>query len=117
MDTRQLAESFVSGLAAGDPLRVFQEYYADDVEVHRCRVEEVVVRRGKAAGETAAVGFLTNCTIHSIAAESVLSDGDKAVIELAIDVTPNGADRRATRVLIVQTWKEGKVVRQWNYLA
>ena len=117
MDTRRLAESFAEDFRSGNALGAIEAYYADDVEVHRCRIQEVTVRRGKAASGTAAIGFLTNCTVHGVEVESVLSDGDKAVIELSVDATPNGGDRRTSRIVMVQTWRQGKVVRQWNYFA
>lgn len=47
MDTRRLAESFADGIRSGNALGAIEAYYADDVEVHRCRIQEVTVRRGR----------------------------------------------------------------------
>jgi len=113
MDIRAQVEALVAGVQKGRSLDVFEEYYADNVVMNWNGVDD---RVGKAANREFREFFAHNVQFHTIAAESVLVDGDKAVIEWVYDVSSAGGPRVHRKHVIVQTWESGKIVRQNFYV-
>ncbi len=113
MDTRACVTALIAGIRAGRSLDVFDEFYADDVVMNWNGVHD---RVGKEANREFREFFTHNVHFHAIDAASVLVDGDKAAIEWLYDVTPPGGPRVHRKHVIVQTWKDGKIVRQDFYV-
>jgi hypothetical protein len=113
MDIRAQVAALVAGIHAGRSLEVFEEFYADDVVINWNGVDD---RVGKAANREFREFFAHNVQFHFLAAESVLVDGDKAVIEWVYEVSSAGGPRIRRKHVVVQTWESGKIVRQSFYV-
>ena len=113
MNIRNCVEDLVAGVTSGGHLDVFENYYADDVVMCWDGVNE---RVGKQANREWRDFFAHNVEFHEIRAECIVVDGDKSVIEWSSDITPSGHPRTKRRHVVIQTWRDGKIVRQEIYV-
>jgi len=112
MNTRDLVQSVIDGILAGKILETFDTYYADDVVMSENRVDE---RVGKAVNRQYEEAFIGNVEFHGASVGHVIVDGNTAAVEWTFDLTPKGGSRTMQHQVAVQTWKDGKVVREDFY--
>jgi len=114
MDTRSCVQEMTRMMTALDVILALDRFYHKDIEVSAIGQEERI-RTGKAAGSSGVHNWFTNCTLHAVHVEFQAIDGDNAAVELLVDSTPNGQDRRLERLVMLQIWKDGKIIRMTNY--
>lgn len=115
MSTREHVKAVIDGILAGKILETFDKYYADDVIMSENKKEE---RVGKAANRAYEEYFVNNFIFHAASVGLILVDGDHAAIEWTFEISPKaGGDRMVQKQVAVQTWKNGKIVREDFYHA
>lgn len=112
MSTRENVQAVIDGILGGKILETFDQYYAEDVVMSENGAGE---RIGKAANRAYEEQFVSNVTFHGASVGDVVVDGDKAAIEWVFDLTPKGGSRVTQRQVALQTWREGKIVREVFY--
>lgn len=115
MSTRENVKAVIDGILAGKILETFDKYYADDVIMSENRKDD---RVGKAANRAYEEYFVNNFVFHGAKVGLVIVDGDTAAIEWTFELSPKaGGDRMVQSQVAVQTWKNGKIVREDFYHA
>ncbi|MDY7095136.1 MAG: nuclear transport factor 2 family protein [Acidobacteriota bacterium] len=112
MSIRDKVQTVIDGILAGKILETFDEHYADDVVMSENGQDE---RVGKQACREYEVAFVENVEFHGAKAGLVLVDGDHAAVEWEFDLTPAGGERVVQKQVALQTWKDGKIVREVFY--
>lgn len=113
MSVKTQVQAVIDGIKAGKILETFDAYYADDVVMTENRKDE---RIGKAANRKYEIEFLNNVQeFHGAQVGRVIVDGDHAAVEWTFDLTFKGGNRVTMQQVAVQTWKNGKVVREDFY--
>ncbi|MGD9852839.1 MAG: nuclear transport factor 2 family protein [Nitrospirales bacterium] len=113
MSIKAQVQAVIDGIKAGKILETFDAYYADDVVMSENRKDE---RVGKAANRKYEIQFLDNVQeFHGAQVGRVIVDGDHAAVEWTFDLTFKGGNRVNMQQVAVQTWKNGKVVREDFY--
>ena len=112
MSTRENVGAVIDGILKGDILGTFDRWYADDVVMSENGAEE---RVGKAANRAYEEAFVNGVEFHGAEVGTVVVDGDHAAVEWTFELTPKGGERTVQRQVAVQTWKDGKVVREVFY--
>lgn len=112
MSIRDKVQAVIDGVLEGKILETFDQYYADDVVMSENGEDE---RVGKEACREYEVAFVENVEFHGAQASLVLVDGDHAAVEWEFDFTPKDGDRVVQKQVALQTWKDGKVVREVFY--
>ncbi len=103
----------IGGILAGKILETFDAYYADDVVMSENQTEE---RVGKVVNREYEIKFLDNVLeFHGAEVGRVLVDGDHAAVEWSFDITFKDGNRVKMQQVAVQTWKEGKIIREDFY--
>ena len=73
-------------------------------------------RIGKAANREYELKFLENVQeFHGAKVGRVIIDGDHAAVEWSFDITFKGGNRVKMEQVAVQTWKDGKIIREDFY--
>jgi len=115
MSIKNQVQAVIDGVIAGKVLETFDAYYADDVVMSENRKNE---RVGKAANRKYELQFLENVQeFHGAQVGRVIVDGDHAAVEWTFDITFKGGNRVNMQQVAVQTWKDGKIVREDFYHA
>ena len=115
MSINNQVQAVIDGVIAGKVLETFDAYYADDVVMSENRKNE---RVGKAANRKYELQFLENVQeFHGAQVGRVIVDGDHAAVEWTFDITFKGGNRVNMQQVAVQTWKDGKIVREDFYHA
>jgi len=115
MSINNQVQAVIDGVIAGKVLETFDAYYADDVVMSENRKDE---RVGKAANRKYELQFLENVQeFHGAQVGRVIVDGDHAAVEWTFDITFKGGNRVNMQQVAVQTWKDGKIVREDFYHA
>ena len=115
MSTNNHAQAVIDGILAGKVLETFDTYYADDVVMSENRTDE---RVGKAKNREYELQFLDSVQeFHGATVGRKIIDGDLAAVEWTFDVTFKGGKRVVMNQVAVQTWKDGKIVREDFYHA
>ena len=115
MSINNQVQAVIDGVIAGKVLETFDAYYADDVVMSENRKNE---RVGKAANRKYELQFLENVQeFHGAQVGRVIVDGDHAAVEWTFDITFKGDNRVNMQQVAVQTWKDGKIVREDFYHA
>lgn len=109
MSIQQEVQAVIDGIRAGRILQTFEQYYAEDVVMSENGERQ---REGKAVNRAYQKALVHRLEIHAAEVLSQLIDGDRAAIEWELDVTPNGGARTKRRQVALQTWRDGKVVRE-----
>ena len=113
MSTNNQAQAVIDGILAGKILETFDAYYAEDVVMSENRAEE---RVGKEKNREYELQFLDSVqAFNGATVGRILIDGDNAAVEWTFDVTFKGDKRVVMHQVAVQTWKEGKIVREDFY--
>ncbi len=115
MSTRDNVQAVIDGILAGKVLETFDAWYADDVVMSENKQDE---RVGKANNREYEVQFLENVQeFHSAQVGRILVEGDDAAVEWTFDLTFKGGNRVVMRQVALQTWENGKIVREDFYHA
>ena len=113
MTVKNQVQAVIDGILAGKILETFDAYYADDVVMSENRKDE---RVGKPANREYELKFLENVQeFHGAQVGRVIVDGDNAAVEWTFDVTFKGGNRVVMQQVAVQTWKNGKIIREDFY--
>lgn len=112
MTLRDDVQAVIDGIRAGKILETFDAYYDDEVVMSENGVDE---RVGKAANREYEQAFVDGVTFHGAEVGLVLVDGDHAAIEWAFDLTPADASRTTQKQVSMQTWRNGRIVREVFY--
>jgi ketosteroid isomerase-like protein len=112
MSTRENVQAVIDGILAGKILETFDRYYADDVVMTENGVEE---RVGKVANRGYEENFVNHVEFHGATVGRVIVQGDHAAVEWTFDLTPKGGERVTQKQVALQTWKDGRVVREDFY--
>lgn len=113
MSTKANVQAVIDGILAGKILETFDAYYADDVVMSENKKDE---RVGKAKNREYELQFLGNIQeFHGANVGKTLVDGDNAAVEWTFDVTFKGGNRVVMEQVALQTWKDGKIIREDFY--
>jgi ketosteroid isomerase-like protein len=112
MSIRNDVQAVIDGILKGDILGTFDRFYAEDVVMSENGADE---RVGKPACRGYEEAFVNGVTFHGATVGRVLVDGDHAAVEWAFDLTPKGGERVVQKQVALQTWKNGRVVREDFY--
>jgi ketosteroid isomerase-like protein len=112
MAIRENVQAVIDGILAGKILDTFDRYYSEDVVMSENGAEE---RVGKAANRKYEENFVNSVEFHKADVGAVLVDGDHAAVEWTFELTPRGGQRAVQKQVALQTWKNGKVVREVFY--
>ena len=98
---------------AGKILETFDAYYADHVVMSENQADE---RVGKVVNREYEIQFLDNVQkFHGAQVGRVIVDGDHAAVEWSFDITFKDGNRVKMQQVAVQTWKDGKIIREDFY--
>jgi ketosteroid isomerase-like protein len=115
MSIKTHVQAVIDGILAGKLLETFEAYYADDVVMSENRKDE---RVGKAANREYEQQFVGNVQeFHGAQVGRMLVDGDHAAVEWIFDLTFKGGNRVKMQQVALQTWKDGKIIREDFYHA
>ncbi len=113
MTVQNNVQAVIDGITTGKVLETFDTYYADDVVMSENRKDE---RVGKAANREYELQFLDSVQeFHGAKVGRVIVDGDQAAVEWTFDITFKGGNRVTMEQVTVQTWKDGKIIREDFY--
>jgi hypothetical protein len=112
VSTRDHVEAVIDGILAGTILETFDRYYADDVVMSENGINE---RVSKAVNRKYEEEFVNGVEFHGASVGRVIVDGDQAAIEWTLEFTPKGGARVTQKQVAVQTWRDGKIVREDFY--
>ena len=113
MSIKNHVQAVIDGILTGKVLETFDAYYADDVVMSENKTDE---RVGKAANREYEIQFLNNVQeFHGAQVGRVIVDGDHAAVEWSFDITFKDGNRVKMQQVAVQTWKDGKIVREDFY--
>jgi ketosteroid isomerase-like protein len=112
MNTRACVQSVIDGIRAGRLLKTFDAWYADDVVMSENGMTE---RVGKAVNRQYEEQFENSVEFHAARVGAVIVDGERAAVEWTFELTPKGGKRTVQKQVAVQTWKNGKIVREDFY--
>ena len=113
MSVKNQVQAVIDGILTGKILETFDAYYADNVVMSENLKDE---RVGKAANREYELKFLDNVQeFHGAKVGRVIVEGDHAAVEWTFDVTFKGGNRVAMQQVAVQSWKDGKIIREDFY--
>ena len=113
MSVKTQVQAVIDGILTGKILETFDAYYADDVVMSENLKDE---RVGKAANREYELKFLDNVQeFHGAKVGRVIVEGDHAAVEWTFDLTFKGGNRVAMQQVAVQSWKDGKIIREDFY--
>jgi len=108
-------QAVIDGIVAGKIMETFDAYYADDVVMSENQKDE---RVGKAANQAYELKFLENVQeFHGAKVGRVIVEEDHAAVEWTFDITFKGGNRVNMQQVALQTWKDGKIIREDFYHA
>ena len=105
--------ALIEGLTTGRLMEVFEAYYADDVVMSENGVDDPA-RHGKDKNRGYEQYFAANAQWHGVKVGPVIVDGDHSTYQMWMDFTFHG-QRVVREQLALQTWKDGKIVREVFY--
>jgi ketosteroid isomerase-like protein len=112
VSVKETVEALNQGILSGRILETFETYYADDIVMCENGGDE---RVGKTANRAYEEAFVANVEFHGAEVKSVLVDGNRSAVEWVFDLTPKGGSRIQQRQVAMQTWKDGRIVREDFY--
>ena len=113
MSVKNQVQAVIDGILTGKILETFDAYYADNVVMSENLKDE---RVGKAANREYELKFLDNVQeFHGAKVGRVIVEGDHAAVEWTFDLTFKGGNRVAMQQVAVQSWKDGKIIREDFY--
>ena len=115
MSAQNQAQAVIDGILAGKVLETFDAYYADDVDMSENRADE---RVGKVKNREYELQFLDSVQeFHGVSVGRAIIDGNDAAVEWTFDVTFKGDKHVVMNQVAVQTWRDGKIIREDFYHA
>ena len=105
-------QAVIEGILSGQILETFDTWYHDDVVMTENGAN---ARVGKAANREYEQNFVENVQFHGAKTGRVVIDGDHAAVEWEFDFTPTGGDRVVQKQVALQTWQDGKIIREDFY--
>ena len=113
MSINTLVQAVIDGILTGKILETFDAYYANDVVMSENQTEE---RVGKAVNREYEIKFLDNILeFHGAQVGRVIVDCEHAAVEWSFDITFKDGNRVKMQQVTVQTWKDGKIIREDFY--
>lgn len=112
MQVLEGVQGVVQGICEGRFVQTIDHWYDENVLVVESGAPP---REGRAVHRAHAKAFVQGVEFHGAEPSSVLIDGDRAVVEWMFDITPRGGERRRERRLSLQTWRDGRIVREDVY--
>jgi ketosteroid isomerase-like protein len=113
MSIKAKVQAVIDGILAGKILETFDAYYSSDVVMSENRTEE---RVGKSVNREYEIQFLDNVQeFHGAQVGRVIVDGDHAAVEWSFDITFKDGNRVKMQQVAVQTWKDGRIIREDFY--
>ncbi|MHC4377060.1 MAG: nuclear transport factor 2 family protein [Planctomycetota bacterium] len=112
MSQHNPVQAVIDGILSGQILETFDRYYAEDVVMSENGADERVGFDACRAYEEAFVGGVE---FHGASVGRTIIAGDQAAIEWVFDFTPKGGERVVQKQVALQTWRDGKVVREDFY--
>ncbi len=113
-DIRASVQELIQGILEGRILQTFEHFYADDVIMTENRIVELI---GKETNRKNEEFFTHNFQLHSVEFGKILIDGDLAAIESTWDITFPDGKRVLQHQVSVQSWCDGRIVREDFYHA
>ena len=105
-------QAVIDGILSGQILETFDRFYAEDVVMSENGADE---RVGFAACRAYEEAFVGGVEFHGASVGRAIVAGDQAAIEWVFDFTPKGGERVVQKQVALQTWRNGKVVREDFY--
>lgn len=105
--------ALIEGITSGQLLEVFDRFYDDDVVMSE-NGEEDPNRVGKEKNRAYEQYFVENSEWFGARVGPVLADGEHTAYEMWMDLAFQGQRMQRTQ-FAVQTWKDGKIVREVFY--
>lgn len=105
--------ALIEGLTSGRLLEVFDRFYADDVVMSE-NGEADPNRVGKEKNRAYEKFFVENSEWFGARIGPVIADGDTTAYEMWMDLAFQGQRMQRTQ-WAVQTWKDGRIVREVFY--
>ena len=113
MSIRKQVQAVIDGVLSGRILETFERYYADDVVMSENGED---ARVGKPINREYEIKYLDNVLeFHGAKVGRVIVDGDHAAVEWSFDLTFKDGNRVHMQQVAVQTWKNGKILREDFY--
>lgn len=112
MTTREGVQAVIDGILAGRLLATFDAWYADEVVMSENGVNE---RVGKAVNRAYEEKFVNSVEFHAARVGAVIVEGDRSAVEWTLEFTPKGGTRTTQKQVAVQTWRNGKIIREDFY--
>ena len=113
MSIKNHVQAVIDGVLTGKVLETFDNYYADDVVMSENKTDE---RVGKVVNREYEIQFLDNVQeFHGAQVGRVIVDGDNAAVEWSFDITFKDGNRVKMQQVAVQSWKDGKIIREDFY--
>ncbi len=113
MSINNQVQAVIDGILGGKILETFDAYYADNVVMSENGKDE---RVGKEKNREYEIQFLESVQeFHGAKPGRKIVDGNHAAVEWTFDVTFKGGNRVQMQQVAVQTWKDGKIVREDFY--
>ncbi|NKB81384.1 MAG: nuclear transport factor 2 family protein [Nitrospirales bacterium] len=113
MSLRNQVQAVIDGVVTGKILETFDTYYADNVVMSENGSDE---RVGKAANREYELKFLASVQeFHGATVGRIIVDGEQAAVEWTFELTFKEGNRVVMKQVAVQTWHDGKIVREDFY--
>lgn len=113
MDNKARILDLIEGMTTGKLMEKFEQYYADDVIMSENGADDEG-RHGKDKNRAYEQYFVDNAEWHGAKVGPVIGDGEHTGYQMWMDLTFAG--QRVTREQwALQTWKDGKIVRETFY--
>ncbi len=104
----------IEGIQSGKILETFDLFYGNDVVMSENGANE---RVGFGACRAYEVGFVENAEFHAVSVGRTIVEGNDAAVEWTFEFTPKGGARMVQKQVSLQSWKDGKIVREDFYHA
>ena len=105
-------QAVIDGILSGKILETFDRYYAPDIVMSENGADERVGFEACRAYEEA---FVNGVEFHAASVGRTILSGDQAAIEWTFEFTPIGGERLVQKQVALQTWRDGKIVREDFY--
>ncbi len=112
MSNESNVQAVIDGISSGRILETFDAYYAPDVVMSENGADE---RVGFDACREYEVAFVEGVEFHGASVGRTIVSGDHAAIEWTFEFTPKGGERLTQKQVALQSWKDGKIVREDFY--
>ncbi len=104
----------IEGIQSGKILETFDRFYGNDVVMSENGANE---RVGFEACRAYEVNFVQGVEFHAVRVGRAIVEGNDAAVEWTFEFTPKGGERVVQKQVSLQSWKDGKIVREDFYHA